>query len=225
MAKQIVYVLVNEAMPSYIKIGKTDNLEARIRSLDNTSAPLPFTCIFAAQVENADFVEKQIHDAFGDHRVRSNREFFRLSPERAVAAIRIAPHKEVTPKKDFVESQEDQRALDRARTRRAGFNFGLVQIPIGSLLTFTRDPAITCSVVDNKRVNYKGEEMSVSMAADRALQSMGIIWKAVQGPLYWEYDGETLDERRTRLVEEEDAEIEAAGEAWMELQADIARGR
>ena len=225
MAKAIIYVLVNEAMPGYVKIGKTDDVEARVRSLDNTSTPLPFSCFFAAQVEDADFIERQLHDAFLDHRVRSNREFFKLSPERAVAAIRIARHKEVTPGKDFVETQEDQRALDRARARRAVFNFGLVQIPPGAELNFTRAPSFTCTVVDNRRVSFEGELMSVSAAAAKALHRIGITWTAVQGPLFWEYDGETLDERRTRLTEEEDAEIEAAGDTWMQLQADIARGK
>lgn len=157
---------------------------------------------FAAEVENVTFIERQLHDAFGDHRVRSNREFFRLTPERAVAALMIASHRDVTPGKDFVESAEDQRALDKARERRANFNFTLVNIPIGASLTFTRNPDITCAVIDNRRVSFQNETMSLSLAADRALRQMGIEWKAVQGPLYWEYDGETLDEIRTRIEDE-----------------------
>jgi len=34
----IVYVLVNPAFDSYVKVGRTVNLEQRLRSLDNTSA-------------------------------------------------------------------------------------------------------------------------------------------------------------------------------------------
>ena len=33
----IVYILTNESMPDTIKIGITDNLERRIKELDNTS--------------------------------------------------------------------------------------------------------------------------------------------------------------------------------------------
>ena len=69
----IIYILINEAMPGYVKIGRTTNLEQRIRSLDTTSVPILF--------------ERQLHDTFLDQRVRSNREFFEISPERAVSAI------------------------------------------------------------------------------------------------------------------------------------------
>jgi hypothetical protein len=85
---EIVCVLINEAMPGYAKIGRTDNLEQRIRSLDNTSVPLPFECFYAARVNDAAFVEKQLHDAFADFRVRKNREYFEISPDRVVSALK-----------------------------------------------------------------------------------------------------------------------------------------
>ena len=87
---EIIYILINEAMPGYVKIGRTTNLEQRIRSLDTTSVPLPFECFYACTVANADFVEKQLQDAFLDHRVRSTREFFELSPDRVVSALKLA---------------------------------------------------------------------------------------------------------------------------------------
>ena len=62
---EIVYILINEAMPDYVKIGRTTNLEQRIRSLDVTSVPLPFECFYACTVRDANFVERSLHDAFG----------------------------------------------------------------------------------------------------------------------------------------------------------------
>ena len=38
---EIIYIPINEAMPGFVKIGKTTDLESRIRSLDTTSVPLP----------------------------------------------------------------------------------------------------------------------------------------------------------------------------------------
>ena len=37
----IVYILTNESMPDTIKVGITENLDRRVRELDNTSTPLP----------------------------------------------------------------------------------------------------------------------------------------------------------------------------------------
>lgn len=196
---EIVYVLINEAMPGYTKIGRTDNLEQRIRIMDNTSVPLPFECFYAARVENAVFVEKQLHDAFADHRVRKNREFFEISPDRIVSALKIGALEEVTPVVDYVESEDDQKALDKARTRRSNFNFEMVKIPVGAELEFIRDENITCRVIDEKKVEFEGEITSLSAAAQKALQNIGLYWKAVQGPMYWLYEGETLGERRHRL--------------------------
>ena len=71
---------MNQAMPNYVKIGRTDNLVARLQQLDNTSVPLPFECVYAVQVEDPASVERLLHQAFADHRQRSNREFFTVSP-------------------------------------------------------------------------------------------------------------------------------------------------
>lgn len=196
---EIIYVLINEAMPGYIKIGRTTNLEQRIRSLDSTSVPLPFECFYACTVENADFVEKQLHDAFLDHRVRSSREFFELSPDRAVSALKLAEVENVTPNRDFVESNEDQQALNEARTRRSVFNFKMADIPIGAELAYIHDENIKARVVDNKRIEFNGEVTSLSASAQKLLNYP----YQVQGTVYWMFEGETLDERRRRLESEE----------------------
>ena len=57
----IVYILTNECMPETIKIGVTENLEQRIRQLDNTSVALPFECFYAVEVPDAFAIEKKMH--------------------------------------------------------------------------------------------------------------------------------------------------------------------
>ncbi len=196
---EIIYVLINEAMPGYVKIGRTTNLEQRIRTLDTTSVPLPFECYYACTVKDGTFVEKQIHDAFLDHRVRSNREFFEVSPDRVVSALKLAEIDNVTPNRDFVESAEDQQALNQARSRRANFNFKMANIPVGAQLTFVNDENIVAKVVDNKHIELNGEITSLSTSAQKLLGYAN----NVQGTIYWKYEGETLDERRRRLEAEE----------------------
>ena len=53
----------------------------RLRDLDNTSKPLLFKCFYALEVEDAQSIEKLLHEAFDDKRVRQNREFFNCTPE------------------------------------------------------------------------------------------------------------------------------------------------
>jgi len=197
---EIVYVLINEAMPGYLKIGRTTNLEQRMRTLDNSSVPLPFECYYAARVGDSVFVEKQLHEAFADNRVRKNREFFEISPDRIVAALKMVVLDEVTLGGDVVESDDDQRALDQARDRRSAFNFKMVDIPVGAQLHFVRDPEIICTVVDARRVEFEGALTSLSSAAATLLNRYG--WnncRSVQGPLYWQYEEENLVERRLRM--------------------------
>ena len=71
----IIYILTNQSMPDTIKIGITDNLERRMRELDNTSTPLPFECYYAVEVQDAKVIEKKIHEGLDDKRVRQSSFF------------------------------------------------------------------------------------------------------------------------------------------------------
>lgn len=197
---ETIYILTNEAMPGYVKIGKTNNnLEQRIRELSaSTSVPLPFTVFYACTVKNAQFVEHQLHDAFDDNRVNPKREFFRVAPERVVAALKLAEIENVTPKRDIVETKEDQEALDAARKIRSRFNFEMVKIPVGAELYFSRDENIKAKVIDTHAANsieLNGKKTSLSRSAQAIL---GYQY-GVAGTDYWMYEGETLDERRRKL--------------------------
>ncbi len=203
---EVIYILINEAMLGYVKIGKTTNLEQRIRSLDTTGVPLPFECFYACKVKDATFVENQLFDAFRDHRVRSSREFFEVAPARVVAALKLAEVENVTPKNDFVESQEDQKALDEARVRRDRFNFEMVNIPVDSEIYFTGDENKKAKVVDlhaKKSIEFNGELTSLSASAQKILE----VGYGVAGTDYWMYEGETLDERRRRMEKGDDDKI------------------
>ena len=201
---EIIYVLTNEALPGYVKIGKTNtNLEQRIRDLSaSTSVPLPFTPYYACTVRDAAFAERQLHDAFGDNRVNPRREFFAIDPERVVAALKLAEIEDVTPGHDIVDSPEDQRALDEARDRRSRFNFDMVDIPLGAELYFSRDETITAKVIGrtgSESIEFNGTPMSLSTAAQQVLGYSNVV----SGTDYWCYEGETLDERRRRMEEGE----------------------
>lgn len=181
-------------MPETIKIGITDNLERRIKELDNTSTPLPFECYYAVEVKDASKIEKKIHEGLDDKRIRQNREFFNTSPEMAKSILEIAEvmgGKNVTPKKDIVETPQDQQALDSARKRRINY-FGILGISKGTILTFSKDKNITCEVSNNGKVIFRGKETSLSGSALIVTNEMGYDWGQVQGAGYWCYQGKTL---------------------------------
>lgn len=225
---EIIYILTNEAMPGYVKIGKTTtSVEHRVLELSRSSAvPLPFECYYAAKVNDANKVELAFHDAFGDHRVNSRREFFNIAPERVVAILKLLAIEDVTPSRNVgVESREDAIALEKAKKRKSAFNFKILDIPAGAELKFIRDEKVTCIVApDQKHVIFNDKEMSSSEAAAQVLGSKW--WPA--GSDYWTYDGEILSERRARLEEGDEPteeEIEAAGDAWIQNQIDQERGK
>ena len=186
-------------MPDTIKIGITDNLERRIKELDNTSLPLPFECYYAVEVEDASKIEKKIHEGLDDARIRDNREFFNTTPEQAKSILEIAEimgGKDVTPKGDIVETVQDKQSLEKSRKIRKRFNFEMINIQPGTILNFVKDTTITCEVHDDRKVKFRDKITSLSDAADIVLREMGYDWSAAQGPIWWSYQGKSLSELR-----------------------------
>jgi hypothetical protein len=206
---EIVYVLTNEAMEGLVKIGRTTtSVEQRIKELDNTSVPLPFQCFYAGEVRDSAFVESHLHQAFSDKRVRGNREFFRVDPNQVKAAIQIANPADVTPRVDVVVDASDLQALKKAAAneeRRSRLRFTEMGVPVGAVLSFTKDPAYSCTVVSDGKVAFESEVLSPSAAALRVIRKLGYQWAAVSGSDYWTYEDETLTARRLRLEDERDS--------------------
>jgi len=198
----IVYVLTNPSIPDIVKIGMTTDLTTRMRSLYNSSVPVPFECYFACTVKDMSFVEKQLHDGFDDFRVNPKREFFRIDPERVVSILKMVMIEDVTPKEDIVEDEIDQRSLDKEKKVRGRFNFDMINVPVGSILTFVKDPTITSVVIDKHKIEFEDEIHSLSSSTLKIVHRMGYTWKQVSGPTYWMYEGETLNERRSRMEQE-----------------------
>ena len=112
---------------------------------------------------------------------------------------------DVTPSADIVEDAEEQKSLDKERSRRSNFKFSSANVPVGASLTFVRDETIVATVVDDKNVEINGLTTSLSQSAlDILTKRFGKTWSTVRGPDYWVYENETLSERRLRLEEEND---------------------
>ena len=81
-------------------------------------------------------------------------------------------------------------------------------VPVGATLTFTKDPTITCIVVQPRKVSFNGEEMSPSAAALRVVHALGYDWGAVSGMDYWEYEGVRLSRLGAAPITEIDREAD-----------------
>jgi hypothetical protein len=202
----IVYVLTNEAMPGLIKIGCTNSdLASRIKQLYSTGVPLPFELFYACEVPNGVAVEGKLHDAFGDHRVSKSREFFRLAPERAKAALSLAEIKEVKLGEDAIFENNEVKAEVEAAKRRSRFRLSMIGVAPGTELQLAKDPAIICTTVDDtNKVNYLGDITSLSDAALQAHKALGDEWPAVSGPWAWTYQGKRLDDLRQEIEDKSD---------------------
>lgn len=83
-----VYILTNPSFrEDWVKIGKTVNMTERLKTLDNTSVPLPFEVFATLKTTKYNEAEKLVHryiERFTNLRIRNNREFFNVKPEEAL---------------------------------------------------------------------------------------------------------------------------------------------
>lgn len=197
MSAGIVYILTNEAMPGYVKIGLTrqNDVGERVRQLDTTAVPVPFECYFAAFVPDCGKLERTLHFVFGENRVRRNREFFTIDPDLAKAIIELVADTKVNVS-DVEQSIDtaERREIEQLRRRREIRTFTSLNVPTGAILTFAKDSEITCTVSQPRKVLFRGEEISPSAAALRVVHELGYDWSAVSGMDYWEYEGVKLSQ-------------------------------
>ena len=84
-----VYILTNPSFrEDWVKIGKSSRpVDVRSKELDNTAVPLPFEIFATMKTVKYNEVEKLVHktiDRLTDLRIRQNREFFNVSPAKAL---------------------------------------------------------------------------------------------------------------------------------------------
>ena len=76
----------------------------------------------------------------------------------------------------------------------------MVDIPIGSELTFLKDETKVSIVSGIREVEYENIKYSLNQITMELLTNeFGKNWKSVRGPDYWIFENETLTERRLRM--------------------------
>lgn len=195
MAREIVYVLTNPAMPGLTKIGKTSraDLASRLSELYTTGVPVPFECVYACEVEDCVRVESALHVAFGDHRVNPKREFFSISPERVTAVLALLAVADMTPQVERELSanldSDDRESRDvMKRKKRPRMNFAEMGIPVGATLVFRDDADVTVTVQDDHLVDSGGRSSSLTRVTTELL---GTPYQVQPSP-YWSFQGRLL---------------------------------
>ncbi|WP_462137502.1 GIY-YIG nuclease family protein [Candidatus Mycalebacterium sp.] len=188
-----------------VKFGKTkdvSSLPKRMHDLQTTGVPDPFTCICAIQVPDKDpkNYENLIHRALKRHR-QSGREFFTIGHEGAIALMKMMPGKDVTSKvkpNGKPKSLETKKVEKTVLNKLPAFTFSSAKVPMGAILKFKGSPSLTAKVVGDKEIQFRGKKMSLSRSAGLVMKEKGLS-PSVAGTAYWEYKGETLDERRRKV--------------------------
>lgn len=194
----IVYVLSNRAMPGLVKIGMTTRpeLDARLKELYTTGVPVPFDVEYACEVKsyNCAKLEKALHTAFEPNRLNANREFFQIKKEQAIAILEIFNEKDVTIEvSDEMNNDlnpDDIASKNKATKHRPPLNFRQMGIPVGSILTYNADPSVSVTVIADKKIEYLGEETSLTAVTTKLLNSK----YAVQPTPRWSYNGVNLQD-------------------------------
>ena len=94
MEKQgYVYILTNPSFKEdWVKIGMSSvSVEQRVKQLDSTGVPLPFEIYATMRTAKYQEAEKLIHNfisMFTNLRIRDNREFFNVKPEKALEVFK-----------------------------------------------------------------------------------------------------------------------------------------
>ena len=222
--KGFIYILTNPSFKEYVKIGYADNVENRLKQLNNSECiPFAFRVYATYEVEER-LTDKKLHSLIdqlnpnlrsienvgGKVRVR---EFYAMLPEHAYSILEtiaiLGGHRERL--KLWEPSVQEQKDEDLAQEieeehieRQSPFTFSKCNIPIGATITyFNRGKAnsgVECVVVDDKAVEYQGKRYSLSALATELSGSK----HGVAGPRYFKYQGEWLNTIRARAEGRQD---------------------
>lgn len=204
-----VYILTNPSFKEdWVKIGKSSRpVDVRSKELDNTAVPLPFEIFATMKTCKYNEVEKLVHktiDRLTDLRIRQNREFFNVAPQVALDIFKdiagtIDDAEVVLYEDNLPVVAKDVEKKDKREIKRGRFKFSMVNIPIGSTLTFI-PTGIEVIVASDDQIEYEGRIYKLSpfvgtfMPADKRNTS-----GAYQGSKYFGFNGKVLEEIRMEM--------------------------
>lgn len=212
--KAVIYILTNPSFPEWVKIGYAHDAKERVKQL-NRSEAVPFAFrLYATYEVNKEFSDKELHRIIdslnkdlrsaenidGKNRVR---EFYQMSAEDAYQLLKCIANISGTTdrlklyKQSKQEAAEEKQAEEiRETVRCKNFDFEENGIPVGSELVYVENPAIKVKVISNRKIEYNGQETSVSALA----QQLKGFSHPVQGTLWFTYNGKKLVDIRKENI-------------------------
>ena len=219
MNSGVIYILTNPSFPQYVKIGYADNVESRLKQLNNSECiPFAFRIYATYEVEER-LTDLKLHalidqlnpnlrsidNVDGKKRVR---EFYAMSPEQAYSILEtiavLGGRKNRLKLWELSEEQRQDVELageieDERIERLSPFTFSKCNIPVGSTITYINrgksNSGLEVVVVDDKNVEYQGKKYSLSALATELSGSK----HGVAGPRYFKYQGEWLNTIRAKV--------------------------
>ncbi len=87
-----VYILLNASLNGIVKIGKTqNNPNEEAKELSSaTGVPTPFFAAYSSYFKDCNAGEIFVHSRLANYRVTENKEYFRVSKQQAIEAVREA---------------------------------------------------------------------------------------------------------------------------------------
>lgn len=204
-----VYILTNPSFrEDWVKIGKSTNMEKRLKTLNTTALPLPFKVYATIKTSKYEELEKIIHkqiDRLTDLRINQSREFFNVHPAQALDIFldqatalddAIATKYENGKPRQMYPVLEEAKEGKEKKPQRPPFDFSMVGLNVGDKVIFDA-LNLEVKVAGKNKVEYEGRLWSLSAFCGTYLpENMHNASEAYQGPKYFSYQGKTLWEIR-----------------------------
>jgi len=178
--KGYVYIFTNPCFKeSWIKIGKTDNIERRLADLSGaTGVPLPFEMYATLKTTKYHKAETMIHKMIGvlspDKRVNPKREFFNIEPDDAVIVFKDIAELIDDAEFSYGEKITTQKTIDKGQIKRSPIKtFSSMGLKNGDVIEFVRDPQFKAVVSGDRTVSFENKEWLLSPLAWYLCEKIG----------------------------------------------------
>ena len=202
-----IYIMTNPFLNGVVKIGYADDVEKRRQQLSRTAVPADYR-IYATYEVTERLTDQTLHDMIDqlnpELRIKETlengknkvREFYYMEPEDALNILKAIATISGTSKriKKWTLTAEQKKEDEE---NQKPFKFSMINMKPGTVIQFKDHKNITCTVVDDKRVEYEGETYSLSALAIKLYNEVNNKKiTSLQGPAYFTYNGKTLRDIR-----------------------------